>query len=114
MSSRRISLIIPKLDELQKWKACIPKVQFSGSNGPDFDVRSGDVVVIPAGAAHKNLGSTADFQVVGAYPANQHWDMNYGKANEQPQTDQNIAMVAKPQHDPLLGDRGPLIRLWQS
>ena len=89
-------------------------VQFGGPNGPDFEVQAGDVVVIPAGVAHKNLGASSDFRVVGAYPTGQHWDMNYGKANERPQTDQNIVSVARPQRDPLLGENGPLLRLWPS
>ena len=37
-------------------------------NGKTFEVRPGDVIIIPVGVAHKNNGSSSDFQVVGAYP----------------------------------------------
>ncbi|WP_250123845.1 cupin domain-containing protein [Chroococcidiopsis sp. CCMEE 29] len=38
------------------------------ARGQTFEVRAGDVIIIPAGVAHKNLDSSSDFLVVGAYP----------------------------------------------
>jgi len=35
------------------------------------------VIIIPAGVAHKNLGSSAYFRCVGGYPPGQSWDMNF-------------------------------------
>ena len=89
------------------------RVQLGGSGGPTFDIQAGDVIVIPAGVAHKNLGSGSGFGVVGAYPADQNPDMNYGKAGERPQADDNIAGVTLPQLDPVFGNAGPLIQLWR-
>lgn len=43
--------------------------------------------MIPAGVAHKNLGSTADFGVAGAYPEGQDWDINYGWPGGRPHAD---------------------------
>jgi uncharacterized protein YjlB len=88
------------------------RVQVGGPKGPELTVNPGDVIVIPAGVAHKNLGSSRDFAVVGAYPSGQQWDMNYGNADERPQADRNIAKVPLPVLDPVLGEAGPLIRLW--
>jgi uncharacterized protein YjlB len=88
------------------------RVQLGGPEGPKFEVREGDVIVIPAGVAHKNLASSLDFRVVGAYPAGQRYDMNTGKAGERPRADRNIARVALPELDPVFGNSGPLIRLW--
>ena len=90
------------------------RVQLGGPKGPEFEVHRGDVIVIPAGVAHKNLGSSLDFRVVGAYPAGQRPDMNYGKPKERPQSDRNITKVALPELDPVFGDTGPLIRQWHS
>jgi len=87
-------------------------VQFGGPRGITQTVRTGDVVVIPAGVAHKNLGSTADFGVVGAYPDGRQWDMNYGKAGERPATDRAIARVPIPETDPVYGVKGPLFEHW--
>ena len=75
-------------------------------------VAAGDVVVIPAGVAHRRLRSTPDFGVVGAYPQGQRWDMCYGKKGERPGTDRNIARVPDPGTDPVYGGEGPLLELW--
>lgn len=88
------------------------RVQFGGPRGPEFEIQPGDVVVIPAGVAHRNLGSSADFGVVGAYPVGQSWDMNYGEDNERPQADRNIAEVPLPEMDPVFGAAGPLTQVW--
>jgi uncharacterized protein YjlB len=87
-------------------------VQCGGEHGVILQVQRGDVVVIPAGVAHKNLGSSGDFGVVGAYPWGQRWDTCYGKAGERPRTDDNIARVALPQADPVYGAPGPLMQSW--
>lgn len=88
-------------------------VQFGGASGITQEVGMGDVVVIPAGVAHKNLGATPDFAVVGAYPAGQHWDMCYGKDGERPRADEQIAKVPLPKTDPICGPDGPLLRHWK-
>lgn len=89
------------------------KVQLGGERGIVQDVEAGDVVVIPAGVAHKNLGASSDFLVVGAYPAGQHYDMNYGKPGERPRADRNIAEVPLPDSDPVYGKDGPLVEHWK-
>lgn len=88
------------------------KVQFGAERGVIEEVRPGDVMIIPAGVAHKNLGGSQDFGVVGAYPEGQDWDMNYGHANERPRVDRNIARVPLPKADPIYGERGPLMEHW--
>jgi uncharacterized protein YjlB len=88
------------------------RVQFGGEGGPVAVASAGDVVVIPAGVAHKNLWSSHDFRVVGAYPEGQTWDMNYGKKEERPAADNNIRSVSLPRLDPVLGAEGPLVALW--
>jgi len=90
------------------------KVQVGGDEGVLLSMNPGDVIIIPAGGAHKNIGSSGDFGVVGAYPAGQRWDMNYGKAGERPQADENIAQVPLPEQDPVYGAEGPLLDHWPS
>ncbi len=87
-------------------------VQFGGEKGPAVSVAAGDVVVIPAGVAHKLLDVPGSLRVVGAYPAGQSWDMNYGREGERPAADRNIAAVPAPEQDPLYGAEGPLVELW--
>lgn len=87
-------------------------MQLGGEHGVTHEVQAGDVIVIPAGVAHKNLSSSRDFGVVGAYPEGQKMDMNYGKPAERPKADQNIARVALPKMDPVFAESGPLIEKW--
>src|ERR671918_1864104 len=72
------------------------KVRFGGNTGIALTVRAGDVVVIPAGVGHHNLGASADLLVVGAYPRGQRWDLRRGLAEERPQVLDNIARVPLP------------------
>jgi uncharacterized protein YjlB len=87
-------------------------VQFGGEQGIAVEVKAGDVVVIPAGVAHKRLRSSMDFRVVGAYPEGQSWDMCYGREGERPETDRNISRVPVPATDPVYGGSGPLREIW--
>ncbi|MBN1837932.1 MAG: hypothetical protein JW820_18890 [Spirochaetales bacterium] len=88
-------------------------LQFGGPGGAVQGVRAGDIVVIPAGVAHKRLESSPDFRVVGAYPGGQSPDMCYGRAGERPAADRRIAVVPDPTMDPVQGTGGALCRLWQ-
>jgi uncharacterized protein YjlB len=87
-------------------------VCFGGTHGITLTVAAGDVVVIPAGVAHKNLGSEGDFVVVGAYPPGQQADMCRGSHGERPEADKRIVSVPLPEADPLYGSAGPLREHW--
>jgi uncharacterized protein YjlB len=89
------------------------KVQLGGESGIIETIGAGDVIIIPAGVGHKNLGASSDFHVVGAYPPQQRVDMNYGKPGERPRTDENIARVSLPATDPVFGKTGPLVDHWR-
>jgi hypothetical protein len=87
-------------------------LQLGGSNGPKIFIEKGDVLVIPAGVAHKNLGAEDSVGVIGAYPAGRDHDMNYGKPGERPHTDESIRAVPIPASDPVLGINGQLTKIW--
>jgi uncharacterized protein YjlB len=88
------------------------RIQFGGPKGISLLLEEGDVVIIPAGVAHKNLGGEPEFSCVGAYPDGQRYDINYGKNGERPLADRNIAKVPLPQADPVYGVDGPLSKNW--
>ena len=88
-------------------------VRLGGEQGRNFTVQAGDVIVIPAGVGHKNLGSTDDFRVVGAYPDGRQWDLLTGQPGERSRADQNIAALPIPATDPVYGSQGPLRTLWR-
>jgi uncharacterized protein YjlB len=88
------------------------KARLGGERGTLVTIEAGDVVVIPAGVAHKNEGASSDFRVVGAYPVGTGPDMQYGKPGERPGTDRHIARVPRPAADPVRGASGPLAKFW--
>jgi uncharacterized protein YjlB len=86
--------------------------RFGGEVGIELTVRAGDVVVIPAGVGHQNLGSSPDLLVVGAYPRRQRFDLCRGRPEERPHALENIARVPLPAADPVYGADGPLVEHW--
>jgi uncharacterized protein YjlB len=88
-------------------------VCFGGEKGIRVTFSAGDVVVIPAGVAHRNLESSDDFGVVGAYPSGSQYDICYGQRDERPVADERIAAVPMPATDPIFGYEGPLFEHWK-
>lgn len=88
-------------------------LHLGGEHGKKLNVESGDIIVIPAGVGHKNLESSDDFSVVGAYADGRDWDLLKGEPGERPQADKNIGALPLPDFDPLLGKSGGLIKLWK-
>ena len=84
-----------------------------GVNGVIVPIQKGDVIIIPAGVAHKNLGKEYAVVCVTGYPESRIYDMNYCKRHERPRTKKNIAALPLPLKDPVFGSEGPLVRLWQ-
>lgn len=80
--------------------------------GNSMVVAAGDLIVLPAGTAHQNLGCSPDFQVVGGYPHGQSADLLRGAPEERPAADIRIAAVPRPAGDPLFGPRGVLAKAW--
>jgi uncharacterized protein YjlB len=76
-----------------------------GPQGETFDVRAGDVLVLPAGTGHRRDAASADFVVVGAYPPGQeNYDVRRGERAEAPEARRRVAAVALPPDDPVGGE----------
>lgn len=88
------------------------KVHLGGEQGIITNVSAGDVILLPAGWGHKNLGSSPDLLVIGAYPPGPSCDLCRGLPEERPQVLANIAAVELPTLDPVYGDDGPLAKHW--
>jgi uncharacterized protein YjlB len=82
--------------------------------GATLVVEAGDMLVLPAGTTHQNLGSSRDFHVVGGYPHGQKADLLRGRDGERPAADERIAAVAMPAQDPVDGAKGPLTKHWRA
>jgi uncharacterized protein YjlB len=72
-------------------------------------VTRGDVVVIPAGVAHRLMEDLeGGFQMVGCYPKGCSWDMAYGKKGEEEKI-KEIEKLSWFERDPVYGDDGPVV-----
>lgn len=89
------------------------EVQLGGPESKIVRIEKGDLVVLPAGTAHKKINSGGGFAVVGAYPDGQSWDMNYGKPGESGKAKQNISQVKLPTNDPVFGKKGRIFDFWK-
>ncbi|MBD8574341.1 cupin [Pseudomonas syringae] len=87
------------------------RLMLGGPNGHVVEVKAGDVLLLPAGTGHCNLGASEDFEVVGAYPPGQEGDINRDPAT--PAQIEQIARLGFPHTDPVLGDQGGVVELWR-
>ena len=89
------------------------QVRLGGPKGILVEARAGDVIVIPAGVSHQNVGQSTDFKVIGAYPDGRIPDMKFGRPGERPASDENIRNLPLPSLDPVSGTERPVIRIWR-
>jgi uncharacterized protein YjlB len=83
-------------------------VQFGGDAGITVTAKPGDVIVLPAGAAHKKLSSRGALGIVGAYPEGSTPDTCMGFYKKR------IEQVPLPACDPVYGPGGPLFTYWRA
>jgi uncharacterized protein YjlB len=87
-------------------------LMLGGPDGVRIEISRGDVIVLPAGVAHKSIQTSADFKVVGAYAEARSYDMRRGEPDETPAVEREIAQVPLPNADPVHGPKGPLLEHW--
>ncbi|KFA73807.1 hypothetical protein S40288_03180 [Stachybotrys chartarum IBT 40288] len=72
-------------------------------------VEAGDVLVLPAGVAHRLLQDLdGGFQMVGSYPTGKEWDMCYGGPEEEDKSERIMALSWF-EKDPIYGNNGPVL-----
>ena len=86
------------------------RLMLGGPDGHVLEVSAGDVLLLPAGTGHCNLGSSDDFLVVGAYPPGQQADI----CRAAPSAAQlaSITMLPFPDADPVQGRNGAVAQYW--
>jgi uncharacterized protein YjlB len=88
------------------------RMQLGGDTGITVSIGTGDVLVIPAGTVHKNLGDEYAVKCLSAYHNGTEPDINCGHPCERPVADRTIEKVLLPQADPIFGTNGPLTAEW--
>jgi uncharacterized protein YjlB len=89
------------------------RVQLGGHGGETFDLKPGDIVVLPAGTGHQRLLGSDDFLVVGGYPPDGIYNLCRGdNPAERDKALVSIPKVPVAESDPVHGQDGPLRKLW--
>jgi uncharacterized protein YjlB len=88
-------------------------VRFGGNQGEELELAPGDVAVLPAGTGHQRLSDSVGLVVCGAYPPHGRYDVCRGAKAEHDKALQTIPLVPVPASDPVLGNQGPLPKLWR-
>ena len=87
-------------------------VRFGGDNGTELAIAAGDVAILPAGTGHQCLSSSDDFSVVGAYPPGPRVEITRPTPENHTKALKTIPDVKLPNTDPVMGEGGPLVKLW--
>ena len=89
------------------------RIQLGGHQGEVFDLKAGDVAILPAGTGHQKLSASDEFLVVGGYPPEGVYNLCRGdNPAERDKALQTIPRVPLPKSDPVLGPGGGLTELW--
>jgi uncharacterized protein YjlB len=89
------------------------RVRFGGEKGEEIELIPGDVCVLPAGTGHQGLWAAPELMVIGAYPKVGKYDLCRGSKAEHARAIETIPGVPLPDTDPVYGDKGPLMSMWQ-
>lgn len=79
-------------------------LELGGPGGRQVSIAAGDALMLPAGTGHRCVSASEDFQVVGAYPQGQTWDI----CREAPDDAARARMgsLPDPRYDPVTGEAG--------
>ncbi len=79
-------------------------LELGGPGGKRVAVSAGDAVMLPAGTGHRAIEASDDFQVVGAYPEGQAWDICRAAPDDAARA--RMEALPDPRRDPVTGGTG--------
>jgi uncharacterized protein YjlB len=88
------------------------RVRFGGNKGRIYNLKAGDVAILPASTGHQCISADAGFLVVGAYPSAGIYD-ECTTVEDHSRALKTIPKVALPRMDPVYGTGGSLSKLWK-
>ena len=88
-------------------------VILGGPDGKRFILTQGDLVILPAGTAHKCASASSDFLCVGGYPHGLDYDTCHGTEGEYKEAVGRLSKLPVPKMDPVFGAHGFLNSWWK-
>jgi uncharacterized protein YjlB len=83
------------------------QLRLGGAGGPEVKLSAGDVIVMPAGVSHIQIGESSDLFIVGGYPDGRSWDLIRDESVSEAETRDAILRIATlpiPDRDPVTGE----------
>ncbi len=80
------------------------EIRLGGPNGDTVRLEAGDVALLPAGVAHRNMASSDDYLIMGSYPPGQSPDLRRGDPEEWDEVVDLVSRVPDWTRDPVTGE----------
>jgi uncharacterized protein YjlB len=87
-------------------------LKISGKEGRVFTIKSGDVILIPAGVGHFSLSNETSYEAIGGYPNGAEWDVIFDEVDKYGEAIERINQLSIPKTDPVFGVKGYLFKYW--
>lgn len=88
-------------------------LKLGGKHGSIVSIKSGDVILIPAGVGHYSLGNEEFYEAIGGYPNGEEWDMIFDEKDKYAVAIERIRQIPIPKKDPIFGSDGLLFEYWK-
>lgn len=88
-------------------------LKLGGTVGSIVTVKSGDVIIIPAGVGHYSLSNEKGYRAIGGYPNGADWDMIFDEKEKLQAATERITQIPTPVTDPVFGSNGGLGDYWK-
>ena len=89
-------------------------LQLGGEKGKLIEVKTGDVLLLPAGIGHKQISADEDFMLVGAYPPHVKADLCHDEPSQLAARTKAVSAVPLPATDPVTGHSEGSMITWHT
>lgn len=89
-------------------------LQLGGEKGKLIEVKTGDVLLLPAGIGHKQISADEDFMLVGAYPPQVKADLCHDEPSQLAARTKAVSAVPLPATDPVTGHSEGSMITWHT
>ena len=89
-------------------------LQLGGEKGKLIEVKTGDVLLLPAGIGHKQISADEDFMLVGAYPPQVKADLCHDEPAQLAARTKAVSAVPLPATDPVTGHSEGSMITWHT